>query len=74
MSIKVEEKTVATPSATSGPPTSGGASRWVNLMAFDKIGAIYVWLAIVVVFSFWAPDTFPNITTAKQILNSNAIT
>jgi len=74
VSIKVEEKTVAAPSATSEGPTSGGASRWVNLLAFDKIGAIYVWIAIVVVFSFWAPDTFPNITTAKQILNSNAIT
>ena len=74
MSIKVEEKTVAAPSVTKAEPTSGESSRWVNLLAFDKIGAIYVWIAIVVVFSFWAPDTFPNITTAKQILNSNAIT
>ena len=74
MSIKVEEKTVAAPSARPRKGTSGGASRWVNLLAFDKIGAIYVWIAIVVVFAFWAPDTFPNITTAKQILNSNAIT
>ena len=73
MSIKVEEKTVTAPSVTS-EDTSGGVSRWVNRLAFDKIGAIYVWIAIVVVFSFWAPDTFPNITTAKQILNSNAIT
>jgi ribose transport system permease protein len=74
VSIKVEEKTVTAPSEESGGSASGGASRWVNLLAFDKIGAIYVWIAIVVVFSFWAPDTFPNITTAKQILNSNAIT
>jgi ribose transport system permease protein len=44
------------------------------MLAFDRIGAVYVWLAIIVVFSVWVPDTFPNITTAKQILNANAIT
>ena len=50
------------------------ASRWVSRLAFDKVGAIYVWVAIIVVFSIWVPETFPNVTTAKQILNSNAIT
>ena len=43
-------------------------------MAFDKIGAVYVWIAIIIVFSIWVPDTFPTLDTAKQILNSNAIT
>jgi len=75
VSVKTEEKAV--PTAEPGarrrdvpkPPVS-----WVSRLAFDKVGAVYVWLAIIVVFSFWAPETFPNITTAKQILNSNAIT
>jgi len=43
-------------------------------MAFDKVGAVYVWVAIIIVFSIWVPDTFPTLDTAKQILNSNAIT
>jgi ribose transport system permease protein len=43
-------------------------------LAFDRIGAVYVWLGIIVVFSVWAPDTFPNLGTAKQILNANAVT
>jgi ribose transport system permease protein len=43
-------------------------------LAVDKIGAVYVWLAIIVVFTIWAPDTFPTLDTAKQILNTNAIT
>ena len=43
-------------------------------MAVDKIGAVYVWIAIIVVFSIWVPETFPTADTAKQILNSNAIT
>ena len=46
----------------------------MSRLAFDKVGAVYVWIAIIVVFSIWVPDTFPNLTTAKQILNSNAIT
>jgi ribose transport system permease protein len=39
-----------------------------------NIGAFYVLALIVIVFSFWAPDTFPTIATVKQVLDSNAIT
>jgi ribose transport system permease protein len=53
------------------PPLS---KRLAGGLAFDKVGAVYVWLAIIVVFSLWVPETFPNIGTAKQILNTNAIT
>jgi ribose transport system permease protein len=75
MSVKTDEGLVTT--AEQREPrrsTSSASSRWVALLAFDKVGAVYVWLAIIVVFSVWVPDTFPNVTTAKQILNSNAIT
>jgi ribose transport system permease protein len=48
--------------------------RLAQGLAFDRVGAVYVWLGIVVLFSLWAPETFPNLATAKQILNSNAIT
>ena len=53
------------------PPTS---KRIADAMAVDKIGAVYVWIVIIVVFSIWVPETFPTADTAKQILNSNAIT
>lgn len=43
-------------------------------LAFNRIGAVYVWLAIVLVFSIWVPHTFPTMSTVKQILNANAIT
>ena len=33
-----------------------------------------MWLAIIVIFSLWIPDIFPNWATAKQILNGNAVT
>ena len=50
------------------------AKRLVHGLAFDRVGAVYVWLGIIVLFSIWVPDTFPNVATAKQILNANAIT
>src|SRR4051812_4807465 len=43
-------------------------------LAVDRIGAVYVWLAISVVFAVWVPSEFANVATAKQILNANAIT
>lgn len=59
------------PETHSRPPV---AKRVAGGLAFDRVGAVYVWLAIIVVFSLWVPDTFPNVGTAKQILNTNAIT
>lgn len=49
-------------------------TRFVRGLAFDKIGAVYVWLALVVVFSVWIPSTFDTSATVKQIFNANAIT
>jgi ribose transport system permease protein len=48
--------------------------RLPDALSFRNIGAVYVWLAIVVIFTVWAPDTFPTWTTVRQILNENAAT
>jgi ribose transport system permease protein len=60
--------------STALPDRAPASRRLVSALAVDKIGAVYVWLAIIVVFTIWAPDTFPTLDTAKQILNTNAIT
>jgi ribose transport system permease protein len=57
--------------ARTEPPV---AKRLAHGLAFDRVGAVYVWLGIIVLFSLWVPETFPNLATAKQILNANAIT
>jgi ribose transport system permease protein len=59
------------PHAPDGP---GGTARIARVVAFNRIGAVYVWILLIIVFSIWAPDTFPTLQTAKQVLNSNAIT
>src|SRR5829696_9018003 len=60
--------------AAPAPAGPSRANRLAHGLAFDRIGAVYVWLGIIVLFSIWVPETFPNIATAKQILNANAIT
>jgi ribose transport system permease protein len=43
-------------------------------LSVRNIGAIYVWIAIVILFALVAPDTFPTAQTAKAILNQYSIT
>jgi hypothetical protein len=45
--------------------------RWLSAR---NIGAVYVWLLIVLLFSIISPDTFPTAQTGKAILNQYAIT
>jgi ribose transport system permease protein len=42
-------------------------------LSFQSIGGVYVLLAMIVLFSIWVPETFPELATARQILNNNAI-
>jgi ribose transport system permease protein len=46
---------------------------WRRHFGFRNVGALYVWALIIVLFSIWAPDTFPTWQTAKTVLNQNAI-
>ncbi|WP_192582974.1 ABC transporter permease [Streptomyces albicerus] len=47
--------------------------RAVAALSFRNIGAVYVWLVIVLLFSVWVPETFPTAITVKQVLNGNAV-
>jgi ribose transport system permease protein len=70
----VTEPATARPQAAPARTGPSRASRLAHGLAFDRIGAVYVWLGIIALFSLWVPETFPNLATAKQILNANAIT
>lgn len=52
----------------------GRGTRLVRGLSFDRVGAVYVWIGIAIVFSLWVPDQFPTSATAKQVLNANALT
>jgi len=53
------------------PEAPSGA--WRRHLAFKNIGVVYVWIGIIVLFSLWAPDTFPTWDTARSVLNQNAV-
>jgi ribose transport system permease protein len=74
---RTEPQAAAAPGGPAPPAFGAGgssaAARWKNHLSFKNIGAVYVWLVIIVVFAIWAPDTFPTWQTAKTVLNQNAI-
>ena len=47
---------------------------WRSGLSVRNIGAVYVLIVICVVFSIWAPQSFPRVATIKQVLDNNAIT
>lgn len=76
MSAKAEERAEPTDQEAVGAVEKSTDKRSADLLkwlGFRNIGAIYVWVAIIVIFSVWAPDTFPYWSTAQTILNQNAI-
>ena len=56
-------------------PSAGGHRRLspLQLLSPKRVSALYVLAIIIVVFSIWAPETFPQAATVKQVLNGNAI-
>jgi ribose transport system permease protein len=56
------------------PPSAKAAKPSLRqAFSFRNVGVIYVWIAIIILFSIWAPDTFPTWQTARTVLNQNAI-
>lgn len=49
-------------------------SKLQERLGFGNIGAVYVLVAIIVIFSIMVPKTFPRMATVTQVLNASAIT
>ena len=66
-------------SALSGADNVSGARihRWStrarSALAFRKIGALYILIVIIGIFSWWAPSTFPRWATVQQVCNTNSL-
>jgi len=78
MSMTVEPKTTAArtevPEQRSARAATVGSGRpWFHAISPKRVSALYVLLAIIVLFSFWAPETFPRYATVQQVLNGNAV-
>jgi ribose transport system permease protein len=74
MATSTADATVAAPEVSSEMTgTSALRARIRRATSFQTIGGVYVLLAMIVLFSVWVPETFPEWATARQILNNNAI-
>jgi len=74
--VEPTESQVATsPGVPALPPSRRVTrSRALAWMSPGNIGAIYVLILICIIFSLWAPSTFPTMATIKQVADNNAIT
>jgi ribose transport system permease protein len=78
VTTKVDSKAPQHGAQESEPPSVGNDPRisllgWRRHLGFANVGVVYVWIGIIVIFSLWAPDTFPTWATVKSVLNQNAI-
>jgi len=70
----VADRDEAAPAVSGGGEESGDRfARLRQQLGFGNIGAVYIFAVVVIVFSIWAPDTFPTWTTAKTVINQNAV-
>ena len=53
--------------------TVSTGDRLKAFLSPSNIGGVYVLLVMIVLFSIWVPDIFPEWDTARQIMNTNAI-
>jgi ribose transport system permease protein len=65
------EKPPATDSSSSGQAL---ARRVATTLSIKNASAIYVFVAMFILFSIWVPDTFLTSTTWRSLLNGNATT
>jgi ribose transport system permease protein len=56
------------------PPRVHPARRVLGALSVRNVGAVYVWIAIIVIFSLISPSLFPTAQTAKSIVNEYAVT
>ncbi len=56
------------------PSKRGRLPGWLGGLSFRNIGAVYVWVLLIVIFAIWQPTLFPTSQTAKSIVNQYAIT
>src|ERR1044072_35917 len=75
--VREERRDAMSADAHAAQPTGGERGplpRWLASLSYRNIGAVYVWLFLIVVFTIWVPDLFPTDQTAKSVLNQYAIT
>lgn len=74
-SIEIPPASPANSAATKSDSADprGARPKWLHYLSFTNMSVVYAEIALIVIFSLWAPHTFPTWTTAKSVLNGSAI-
>ncbi|HEX3802008.1 MAG TPA: ABC transporter permease [Solirubrobacteraceae bacterium] len=48
-------------------------SRLLQKLSYRNVGVVYVWIALIILFSIWVPSTFPTLATVREVLDGNAV-
>jgi Branched-chain amino acid transport system / permease component len=57
-----------------GAPAAAEPKRRRFTFGLDRFSGLYVWAALIILFSIWVPDTFPTTDNAKIVAGDQAIT
>ena len=69
-----EEAGMITTAEAAEAPVRRRVTRLASNLNFRNVGAVYVWIALIVIFTIWKPSLFFTARTAKTTLNEYAIT
>lgn len=69
----INEVVAMSDTADGHPVTTPTVKRPTAALSYRRIGAVYVWIAIIVLFTALEPATFATISTGRTILNNFAI-
>jgi ribose transport system permease protein len=76
--VSAETATPERDTVVAGEPDGGDTARrgrgLGRALSMRNIGAVYVWLGVVVLFSLVAPTEFPTAQTAMSVVNQYAVT
>lgn len=67
-----DQLTAPPPSAAPADVAHGGRS-WADNLSFRRISAIYIFIAMFVIFSLWVPDTFLSSAVWRSMLDIQAL-
>lgn len=85
LAIDTPPPMAAAAAARTAEPSSveGNGSRGVSTdswgrsirgsLSLGKISGIYVWIALIVIFSLWLPNVFPTVLTVRNIADSQTV-
>lgn len=57
-----------------GGARASGGRRLLKALSFQNISALYIFVALLIIFALWVPDTFLDRDTFKTLLDNQALT